>query len=249
MLTTLRWAGVGEPLVADVRNREYLCYGEREEGSPPRVLRTFALLGWTPTSLHDLLLSGGTSGARVEEIDSATVVPLLGFDLPDGLGVGNVMHAFERIVLRSSSPLAAAAAALAGFHAHPTWFAELNRALGEGSVWTAALRAASGERERVHDNTHWKGGAVAASATFAHEKSHGPRPQMTGWRVLEEGTGCCPECGAALVLTAKGLRCEQEVRKEQLPPDDSQVEPSEEANEILDLMAAAYANLPENEEE
>lgn len=248
MLTTIRWAGTGELLVADVRHREYLCYGEREEGSPPRVLRAFTVLGWKPISLHDLLLNGTPSGARIEEIDSTTMTPVLAFDLPEGVGVGNVLHAFERIVLRPSGRHAATAAALAGFHAHPTWFAELSRAVGDGSTWTAALRFAEGDRAQVQDNTHWKRGALAAAATFAHEKSYGPRPQVTGFRVLEEGTGCCPECGAAMVKTDKGPRCEQEVRKLQLPPDDGQIEASPEANAVLDLLAEAYASSVESEE-
>lgn len=247
-MLTIRWAGTGEPLVADVRNREYLCYGEREEGAPPRVLRTFTLVGWKPTSLHALLLGGEPSGARIEEIASTTVVPLLGFDLPEGSGVGNVVHAMERIAVRPVSPLAAAAAALAGFHAHPTWFAQLHRAMGAGPVWTAGLRTASGARDGVPDNAHWKGGAAAAAATFAHEKAHGPRPQVTGWRVLEEGTGCCPECGAAMVRTARGLLCEQVARKQQLPPDDGQVEPSAAALDVLEQLAEAYARAAEDEE-
>jgi hypothetical protein len=249
MTTTIRWVGTGEPLVADVRHRELFCYGERAEGEAPRVHKCFALEGWAPVSVVELLVRGGSSGATLVEVEPATVKPAGGFDRPEGEGVGTMIAALERILLRPTSPLAAAAAALAGFHTHPTWFEQLHRAIGGGNpVWSHRLRVGAGERALVRDNTHWKSGAPSAAASHEHERHFGPRPQVTGWRVLDEGQGSCPECGAALVKTAAGPICESMHRKQQMLSAPGVEEPSEAAAEMLGLMAEAFGRAVENSE-
>ncbi len=249
MTTSIRWVGTGEPLVADVRHRELFCYGERSEGASPRVLRCFAVAGWTPVSVVTLLVRGGGGDATLVEVEPATVKPTGGFDLPEGEGVGSMMAALERILLRPTSPLAAAAAALAGFHTHPTWFEQIHRAIGGGNpVWTHRARVGESERALVRDNVHWKRGAPSAAASHEHERSFGPRPQVTGWRVLDEGQGACPECGAALVKTPAGPICESLHRKQQMLPDSGMEEPSEEAAEMLGWMAEAYPQAAEDVE-
>lgn len=226
----LYWVGKGDPAVADQRNREIVALGAYAPEGPLThdAFLAWGLGLWKPTSLR-WLLGDREKGPELVEADDCGVITLSRtFDLPRSVSPGQVALGLVELVTGQKS-LRSLVHRQNGFSSIPHLFEDLwKRFGGGGPIRVHRFEAEDGV---WHESDEARSGGPTAKRLIPggrsirrsedHEKKVGPRQQLFGARVLHGDLGSCQECGAPMIKTERGARCERDHdRSDYTPPDD-----------------------------